>query len=60
MSSVTLVLRGSIGSASFVEVYGKEDNKVIDKASREKVPERTGPEKPIPSLELHTSRQWEK
>jgi hypothetical protein len=50
-SSVTLVLWGSIGSAALVEAYDK-DGKVLDKASRAKVPERTGPEQPIPSFEL--------
>ena len=50
-SSVTLVLWGSIGSAALVEAYDK-DGKVVDRASRDKVPERTGPEKPIPSFEL--------
>ena len=51
VSSVTLVLWGSIGSAALVEAYDK-DGKVVDKASRDKVPERTGPEQPIPSFEL--------
>src|SRR5579871_2720233 len=51
VSSVTLVLWGSIGSAAVVEAYGK-DGKVVDKASRDKVPERTGPEQPVPSFEL--------
>jgi hypothetical protein len=51
VSSVTLVLWGSIGSTALVEAFGK-DGKVIAKASREKVPERTGPEQPIPSFEL--------
>ncbi|HZV06735.1 MAG TPA: endo-1,4-beta-xylanase [Gemmataceae bacterium] len=51
VSSVTLVLWGSIGSAALVEAYDK-DGQVVDKASREKVPERTGPEQPIPSFEL--------
>ena len=50
-SSVTLVLWGSIGSAAVVEAYDK-DGKVVDKASRDRVPERDGPEKPIPSFEL--------
>ncbi len=50
-SSVTLVLWGSIGSKALVEAYDK-DGKVVAKASREKVPERTGPEQPIPSFEL--------
>ena len=51
VSSVTLVLWGSIGSEALVEAYDK-DGKVVDKASREKVPERNGPEQPIPSFEL--------
>ena len=51
VSSVTLVLWGSIGSAALVEAFDK-DGKVVDKASRAKVPERTGPEQPIPSFEL--------
>ena len=36
---------------ALVEAYDKVD-KVVDKASRDKVPERTGPELPIPSSEL--------
>src|SRR5690349_17879944 len=51
VSSVTLVLWGSIGSAALVEAYDK-DGKVVDRASRDKVPERTGPGQPIPSFEL--------
>jgi hypothetical protein len=51
VSSVTLVLWGSVGSAALVEAYDK-DGKVVARASREKVPERTGPEQPIPSFEL--------
>jgi hypothetical protein len=51
VSSVTLELWGSIGSAALVEAYDK-DGKVVDTAKRDKVPERTGPEKPIPSFEL--------
>ena len=50
-ASVTLVLWGSINSGAKVEAYDK-DGKVIDTAKREKVPERTGPEKPVPSFEL--------
>ena len=50
-SRVTLVLWGSIGSAALVEAYDK-DGKVVDKASQDKVPERTGPEQPVPSFEL--------
>ncbi len=51
VSSVTLVLWGSIGSAATVEAFDK-DGKVVDRASRDRVPERTGPEQPIPSFEL--------
>ena len=51
IASATLVLWGSIGSAALVEAYDA-DGKIIDSASREKVPERTGPEQPIPSFEL--------
>jgi hypothetical protein len=51
ISSATLVLWGSIGSMALVEAYDAE-GKVVDLASREKVPERTGPEQPIPSFEL--------
>ncbi len=51
VSRVTLVLWGSIGSAALVEAYDK-DGKVVDRASRERVPERTGPEQPVPSFEL--------
>src|SRR4051794_2256977 len=50
-SSVTLVLWGSIGSEGLVEAYDK-DGKVVGTAKRDKVPERTGPEKPVPSFEL--------
>jgi hypothetical protein len=51
VSGVTLVLWGSVGSAALVEAYDK-DGKVVARAAREKVPERTGPEQPIPSFEL--------
>ena len=51
VSGVTLELWGSIGSAAVVEAYDK-DGKVVDTAKRDRVPERTGPEKPIPSFEL--------
>jgi hypothetical protein len=51
VSRVTLVLWGSIGSRALVEAYDK-DGKVVDKASRDKVPERTGPDQPVPSFEL--------
>ncbi|QEL20789.1 hypothetical protein [Limnoglobus roseus] len=51
VSRVTLELWGSIGSAALVEAYDK-DGKVVDTTKRDKVPERTGPEKPVPSFEL--------
>lgn len=51
VSDVTLVLWGSIGSTALVEAYD-QDGKVVGSAKREKVPERTGPGKPIPSFEL--------
>jgi hypothetical protein len=51
VSSVTLELWGSIGSTALVEAFDK-DGKVVAKASRDKAPERTGPEQPIPSFEL--------
>jgi hypothetical protein len=51
VSGVTLVLWGSIGSTALVEAFDRDD-KVVDRASRDKVPERTGPEQPIPSFEL--------
>jgi hypothetical protein len=51
VSSVTLVLWGSIGSAALVEACDG-DGKVVDRVSRDRVPERTGPEQPIPSFEL--------
>ena len=51
VSSVTLVLWGSIGSTAVVEAYDA-DGKVVDTAKRDKVPERAGPEQPIPSFEL--------
>jgi hypothetical protein len=51
VSSATLVLWGSIGSTALVEAYDKDGN-LVDRASRDKVPERTGPEQPIPSFEL--------
>lgn len=50
-ASVTLVLWGSIGSGAVVEAYDAGGN-VVDRASREAVPARTGPEQPIPSFEL--------
>src|SRR5436305_5531432 len=51
VSGVTLVLWGSIGSEALVEAYDKDDT-VVDTAKRDKVPERTGPEQPIPTFEL--------
>ena len=51
VASVALVLWRSIGSEALVEACDK-DGKVVDKASRDKVPERTGPERPVPSFEL--------
>jgi hypothetical protein len=51
VTSVTLGLWGSIGSTALVEAYDK-DGKVVDTAKRDKVPERTGPEKPVPSFDL--------
>ena len=51
VSSVTLELWGSIGSAAVVEACDK-DGKVVGTAKRDRVPERTGPEKPVPSFEL--------
>jgi hypothetical protein len=50
-SGVALVLWGSIGSAAVVEAFDK-DGKVVATAKRDRVPERTGPELPIPSFEL--------
>src|SRR3954465_14192433 len=50
-ASVTLVLWGSIGSKAIVEAYHAGGNGT-DRASRDAVPERTGPEQPIPSFEL--------
>jgi hypothetical protein len=51
VTSVTLELWGSIGSAALVEAIDA-DGKVVDKAKRDKVPERTGPERPVPSFDL--------
>jgi hypothetical protein len=51
VSSVTLVLWGSIGSAALLEAYDQE-GRIVDRASRDRVPERTGPEQPIPSFEM--------
>jgi hypothetical protein len=50
-AAVTLVLWGSIGSAAVAEAYDADGN-VVDRASRDTVPVRTGPEQPIPSFEL--------
>jgi hypothetical protein len=50
-SDVTLVLWGSIGSAALVEAYDRDGN-VVDRASRDRAPERTEPDQPIPSFEL--------
>ena len=50
-SGVTLVLWGSVGGAALVEAFDA-DGKVVDRASRDKVPERTGPDQPVPSFEL--------
>src|SRR3954468_6401975 len=50
-ATVTLVLWGSIGSKAVIEAYDMDGN-VVDRASRDAVPARTGPEQPIPSLEL--------
>ena len=51
VSSVTLELWGSIGSTAIVEACDR-DGKVVDTAKRDRVPGRTGPEKPVPSFEL--------
>ncbi len=51
MSQVTLVLWGSIGSAALVEAYDKDGN-VVDRSSRDRVPQRTDPGQPVPSFEL--------
>jgi len=51
VSGVTLVLWGSIGSTAAVEAYDN-DGKSVDRAARDRVPERTGPEQPVPSFEL--------
>ena len=50
-ASVTLVLWGSIGSKADVQAYDAAGN-AVDRASRDAVPERTGPEQPVPSFEL--------
>jgi hypothetical protein len=50
-ASVTLALWGSIGSKAVVEAYDSDGN-VVDRALRDAVPTRTGPEQPIPSFEL--------
>lgn len=51
VAAVTLVLWGSIGSEAVVEAYDA-DGKAADRTSRERVPERAGPEQPIPSFEM--------
>src|SRR5437763_355035 len=51
VSSVTLVLWGSIGSEAVVEAFDTGGN-AVDRASRARVPERSGPGEPIPSFEL--------
>ena len=51
VSSATLVLWGSIGSEGLVEAYD-QDGKIVDTAKRDRVPERTGPEKSVPSFDL--------
>jgi endo-1,4-beta-xylanase len=51
VAGVTLVLWGSIGSEAVVEAVDA-DGKVADRVSRKTVPERTGPEQPIPSFEM--------
>lgn len=51
VSEVTLVLWGSIGSKALVEGLDA-DGKVVDQATRDKVPERTGPDRPVPSFHL--------
>ncbi len=50
-ANVSLVLWGSIGSKALVEACDAAGN-VLDRASRDAVPERTGPEQPVPSFEL--------
>lgn len=50
VASDTLVLWGSIGSEAVVEVDDAGGH-VVDRASRDRVPARTGPERPIPSFE---------
>src|SRR5437899_2670397 len=49
-TDVALVLRGSIGSEAVVEAVDAH-GKVADRASCDRVTERTGPERPIPSFE---------
>lgn len=49
VASFTLVLLGSVGSEVVVEAT---DGNVVDRASRDAVPARTGPEQPSPSFEL--------
>jgi hypothetical protein len=49
VASLALVLWGSVGSEVVVEATARN---VVDRASRDAVPARTGPEQPIPSFEL--------
>ncbi len=51
VAGVTLVLWGSIGSEAVVEAFDTGGN-AVDRVARDRVPERTGPEEPIPSFEL--------
>ena len=51
VKEVTLVLWGSIASPALVEARDKDD-KLLDTAKVEKVPERKSPADPIPSFEL--------
>ncbi len=51
VAAVTLVLWGSIGSGAVVEAYDTDGN-IVDRVSRERVPERTRPEQPVPSFEM--------
>jgi len=51
VKEVTLVLWGSISSPALVEARDKDD-KLLDSAKVEKVPERKSPADPIPSFEL--------
>ena len=51
VANVALTLWGSIGSKAIVEAFDAGGG-VVDRASRDRVPERNGPEQPIPSFEL--------